>query len=55
MGIDEAKLAEITMLVPGQARTLAERLGLKRVRPMPPLKPLAAKLLVIGMGWRRNR
>jgi hypothetical protein len=32
MGIDEAKLAEITMLVPGRARTLAERLGLKRVR-----------------------
>jgi hypothetical protein len=49
MGIDEAKVAEIRMLIPGHAPTLAERLGLKRIRPMPPLKPLAAKLLAIGM------
>lgn len=49
MGIDEAKLAEITMLVPGHARSLAERLGLKRITPKTPLKPLAAKLLAIGM------
>jgi hypothetical protein len=47
--VDKAKLAEITMLVPGHARTLAERLGLKRVRPQPPLTPLAAKLLAIGL------
>jgi hypothetical protein len=26
---------------------------LKRIRPATPLKPLAAKLLVVGMGWRR--
>lgn len=25
----------------------------KRIRPTTPLKPLAAKLLAIGMGWRR--
>jgi hypothetical protein len=48
MSIDEAKLAELTMLVPGHARSLAERLGLKRIQPKT-LSPLAAKLLAIGL------
>lgn len=46
--VDEAKLAEITMLVPGHARSLAERLGLKRIQPKP-LSTLAVKLLAVGM------